>query len=232
MNDWITALAAIVVAFLPTAVIWLIMEIQERQPHLALRKGTGTVMNDHSLPDGLAAPPGCTWHRLSTGDHVLLAPLWRDLSAALAGTPFWQRWLHALVDCRSGRFDPHFMQLLGLFDSNHSLLALAAEVEHFDDHRTSQILFSVPTSSRGRGLGRYALRSGLALARQRGSHTAVIETRCSNKPCLNLLRSHGLKVRYEANQGADYFIVRHPLRSRLASFFRLLPRADLLTKTR
>ena len=141
----------------------------------------------------LQVPPGCLWRRLGAEDGPRLAPVWRDLFPGLCATPFWRTWFPILMNRQDGWFDAHFMQVLGLFDSDGEMICCAAEVEHFDRADVSQIMFWVPLSWRSRGLGSHALRAAFGLVRQRGRAIAQAECPVDNGAAVALLRRHDMR---------------------------------------
>lgn len=152
-----------------------------------------------NTPD-LPCPVGWHWQDLGPSDYSVLAPVWRDAQQGLSRAPFWRHWFHALVDIRTGRFDSHFMHVVGLFDCNHSLRAIAAEVEHFDHAESSQVLIQVSSSSQVKHLESFSITAALALAKIRGSRYANFQCN-KNTPVYALALKQGEPVASEEQWG-------------------------------
>lgn len=140
-------------------------------------------------PD-LPCPEGWHWQQLGPSNYSVLAPVWRNAQQGLSRAPFWRHWFHALVDVRTGRFDSHFMHVIGLFDRNHALRAIAAEVENFDHAESSQVLIQVSSSDQVRNLESFSIAAALALARMRGSRYANFQCN-KNTPIYALALKQG-----------------------------------------
>jgi len=128
-----------------------------------------------SYESDLPCPGGWHWRELGEQDYHHLAPVWRHSHRSLSRTPFWRDWFHALVDIHSGHFDQHFMHVVGLFDQDGKLRAIAAEVEHFDREDSSQILIQTSDAGQPDQLEGFSILAAIALAKRRGSQFANIQ---------------------------------------------------------
>ncbi|RTL55552.1 MAG: GNAT family N-acetyltransferase [Rhodocyclaceae bacterium] len=125
------------------------------------------------------APKGFYWRPLQAGDAALLTPHWQQLDRTQAGAPGWRSWNPALLDVHKGSFHPDLLQIAGLFAADGTLVACVAETVSLDNGQMSEINFSVLPAWRGKGFSALCLRTGLALAKARGSRS--VRTECGGE---------------------------------------------------